>query len=89
MFTPQRNLLDSIRRTLEQRSLLTARSRNDFVQALHVASKDSSTPKRTTHLKDKVIAEIISSEETYIEGLKQLQEFQNLGLDKSKSSTLK
>jgi len=66
-------LLDTIRRTIEERNLLTARSRLKYVSALRNAVlKDTTTNLENTvaarieQLKLKVIKELITSEKTYL-----------------------
>lgn len=86
------SLLDSIRRTIEERNLFSARSRVNFVSALRSAdhgsrgvsdkgSRNFSSPLssrgtaliRMGRLRNKVIQEIIKTEEIYVNQLKTIQ----------------
>lgn len=83
------SLLDSIRRTIEERSLFSARSRGHFVSALKSANygNSSNTPtarsrnfkspatgklldNRLIRMRNKVIQEVIKTEEVYVNQLK-------------------
>lgn len=87
------SLLDSIRRTIEERNLFSARSRVNFVSALRSAdygskgpwgdkgSRNFSSPlsskgsaeSRMNRLKNKVIQEIVKTEEIYVNQLKTIR----------------
>jgi hypothetical protein len=85
------SLLDSIRRTIEERNLFSARSRLHFVSALRSANYyPSSTPNgkgsrnfktpvtglldnRLIRMRNKVIQEIIKTEEIYVNQLKTIK----------------
>jgi len=79
------SLLDSIRRTIEERNLFSARSRLHFVSALNSANYGGKTPSgrgsrnlrscnpvdiRMGRMRDKVIQEIIKTEEIYVSQLR-------------------
>lgn len=84
------SLLDSIRRTIEERNLFSARSRLHFVSALKTAnyygtptskgSKNFKSPRtsnlmdnRLIRMRNKVIQEIIKTEEIYVNQLKTIR----------------
>jgi hypothetical protein len=84
------SLMDSIRRTIEERNLFSVRSRLHFVSALKTANNGSITPKsrrgmknffspissgnplenRLIRMRNKVIQEIIKTEDDYVKQLR-------------------
>jgi len=86
------SLLDSIRRTIEERNLFSARSRIKYVSALSSANHGTKGPldngsrnfgsplsskataeTRLNRLRNKVIQEIVKTEEIYVNQLKAIQ----------------